>query len=778
MLARLGSFVVRRKRATLIGVLLVTIAAAVYGGGVARNLIAGGFEPAGAESVRAEEVLEDDFGQVQPNVVLVVEAADGDVDSDATRAAGTAVTEFVAGYDHVDVAVSYWTLGDPPPLRGANGDNALVMAHVAGTETEAIERTDDLVEALEDGGVGGDAVTVHAGGLAVVNSEITHTIERDLQLAEMIAIPITLVLLVWVFGSIVAALLPLAVGIFAIIGGFAVLQLFATFTDVSIFALNATTALGLGLAIDYSLFIVSRYREELAGGHPPAAAVVRTVRTAGRTILFSAVTVAIGLSAMLVFPIPFMRSFGYAGIGVAAMAAFGAVVLLPALLAALGHRVEKGRVFKRRPVVDGEGIWHRIAVFVMRRPLPVATAVVALLLILGAPFLGIRLGTPDDRVLAPGADVRETHDILREDYAAGEAATIQVVVPEVAASPGLGGAQDDPSLGSAQDDPGLGGAQDDEDDIASYAAELSALDGVARVDALTGSYVGGAEVAPPGVMSVRFANDGGTWFSVVPGVEPLSADGEELVAEVRDLDSPFDDVLVGGQSAAQVDSKDVVFERLPWAIGLVAVTTFVVLFMLFGSVLVPIKALVLNFLSLTATFGAMVFVFQDGNGSGLLDFTATGDIAVAMPILMFCIAFGLSMDYEVFLLSRIKEEHDRGADTVTSVAVGLERTGRIVTAAAVLIAVVFIAFATGQVSFMKMFGIGLTLAVLVDAFLIRSTLVPAFMRLAGDANWWAPRPLRRFHNRFGISEHVDLDDELAELTADQDGRVLEGAGRS
>ena len=752
MLARLGSFVVRRKRATLIGVLLLTVAAAVYGGGVARNLIAGGFDPAGAESVRSEEVLEDTFGQVQPNVVLVVTAADGDVGSDASRAAGTAITEFVAGFDHVDIAVSYWTLGDPPPLRGTDGDNALVMAHVAGTETEAIERTDDLVDALEDSEVGGEAVTVHAGGLAVVNSEVTHTIERDLQLAEMIAIPVTLVLLVWVFGSIVAALLPLAVGIFAIIGGFAVLQLFASFTDVSIFALNATTALGLGLAIDYSLFIVSRYREELAGGHPPGAAVVRTVRTAGRTVLFSAVTVAIGLSAMLVFPIPFMRSFGYAGIGVAAMAAFGAVVLLPALLAALGHRVEKGRVFKRRPVVDGEGVWHRVAVFVMRRPIPVATAVVALLLILGAPFLGIRLGTPDDRVLSPGADVRETHDILREDYAAGEAATIQVVVPDVAAS---------------------------DADIAGYAAELSALDGVARVDALTGSYAGGTEVAPPGAMSLRFANDGGTWFSVVPGVEPLSADGEELVSDIRELDSPFAEVLVGGQSAAQVDSKEVVFERLPWAIGLVAVTTLVVLFMLFGSVLVPIKALVLNFLSLTATFGAMVFIFQDGNGSGLLDFTATGDIAVAMPILMFCIAFGLSMDYEVFLLSRIKEEHDRGADTVTSVAVGLERTGRIVTAAAVLIAVVFIAFATGQVSFMKMFGIGLTLAVLVDAFLIRSTLVPAFMRLAGDANWWAPGPLRRFHNRFGISEHVDLDDELAELTsADDDDRVLEGAGRS
>jgi RND superfamily putative drug exporter len=735
MLARLGTFVVRHRRSTLIGVMLLTIAAAVFGGGVARNLIAGGFDPAGSESVRAEDVLEDTFGQDQPNVVLVVTAADGDANSEASRAAGTAVTEFVAGYDHVTFAASYWTLEDAPPLRGSEGDRALVMAHVEGDETEAIERADELVEALEEQGVGGDAVTINAGGLAVVNAEITHTIERDLLTAEMIAIPITLVLLIWVFGSIVAALLPLAVGIFSIIGTFAVLQVISQATDVSIFALNATTALGLGLAIDYSLFIVSRYREELAGGYEPGAAVVRTVRTAGRTVLFSAVTVAIGLSAMLVFPMPFMRSFGYAGIGVAAMAGFGAVVLLPALLAVLGHRVDKGRVFKRRLVVDGEGIWHRVAVFVMRRPVPVATSVILLLLLLGAPFLGIRLGTPDDRVLAPGSDVRDTHQILREEFAAGEAATVQVVVPELA----------DPASA--------------ETDIAAYAEALSAIDGVARVDALTGSYVGGAEVVPPGAQSLRFANEGGTWLSVVPTVEPLSADGEKLVNEVRDLESPFDGVLVGGQSAAQVDSKDVVFDRLPWALGLIAVTTLVVLFLLFGSLLVPLKALVLNFLSLTATFGAMVWVFQDGHGSGLLNFTATGDIAVGMPILMFCIAFGLSMDYEVFLLSRIKEEHDNGSDTVRSVAMGLERTGRIVTAAAVLIAVVFVAFSTGNVSFMKMFGIGLTLAVLVDAFLIRSTLVPAFMRLAGNANWWAPGPLRRFHQRFGISEHVELDDQ-------------------
>ena len=431
MLARLGSFVVRRRRFTLVGILILTIVAAAFGAGVAQNLIAGGFDPAGAESVEAADVLATQFGQDEPNILFVVTAVDGDVDSAATREAGIELTEFVGAYDNVDFAASYWTLDNAPPLRGTGGDRALVVAHVAGSDSEAMEHADALIVAIEESGVGGDAITIDAGGLAVLNSEITHTIEEDLLVAEMVALPITLLLLVWVFGSVVAALLPMAVGIFSIIGTFAILQLIAQFTDVSIFALNAATALGLGLAIDYSLFIVSRFREETAGGHEVGAAVRRTVQTAGRTIIFSAVTVAIGLSAMLLFPIPFMRSFGYAGIGVAATGAFGAVVLLPAMLAALGHRVDKGRVFHRRPVVEGEGIWHRVAVFVMRRPIPIAVAVIAFLLLLGAPFLGLTLGLPDDRVLGESSEVRVAHQALRDEFTAGEAAPVQVVVPNM-----------------------------------------------------------------------------------------------------------------------------------------------------------------------------------------------------------------------------------------------------------------------------------------------------------------------------------------------------------
>jgi RND superfamily putative drug exporter len=408
------------------------------------------------------------------------------------------------------------------------------------------------------------------------------------------------------------------------------------------------------------------------------------------------------------------------------------------VLAVLGpERLEKLRIRRRTGGVvaaaTGDGFWHRLAGAVMRRPVRSAAAVIVVLLVLGAPFLGVKFGYPDDRVLPEGAVTRRSADIIRTEFASQEQAGVGVATP-----------------GLAVDDPRLPG----------YAAALSQMPGAARVDTALGSFVGGrlavpAAAAPP--VFARFhplpAAVGGTWLNVVPSVEPLSEAGERLAQAVRAVEAPAGSgVLVGGQSAAMVDAKSALGARLPLAGGIIALITLVVLFAMFGSVLVPAKAVVLNLLSLTATFGAMVFIFQEGHGSGLLGFTATGALLVTMPVLMFCIAFGLSMDYEVFLLSRIKEQHDAGAGTTESVATGLEQTGRIVTAAAALLAVVFIAFATSGISFMKLFGVGLTLAVLMDATLIRGVLVPAFMRLAGEANWWAPGPLRRLHDRFGISE--------------------------
>ena len=721
---RLGEALVRFRLAVVIVGLLAFGVAGAVGGGVAESLSNGGFEDPGAESVTAAEVLEAEFGVSDPGVVFVVTAPQGSVDDATVAEAGVALTQTLAGEEGVLSASSYWTLGGPAPLRSVAGDRALVFATIAGDDGEVLTTSGHIAEDYR-GTYNGLEIAV--GGVGPLFSEVQETIEADLIRAELIAFPITAILLLLIFGSAVAASLPLLIGGFAIVGTFLILQILTGFTEVSIFALNLTTALGLGLAIDYSLFVISRFREELAAGHDPREAVVRTVQTAGRTVLFSAGTVAVSLSAMLVFDLAFLRSFGYAGIAVVGLAAVGAVVILPAILALLGHRVDRLRVRRVTPTPEGNGTWHRIATTVMRRPVPIATAAVLVLVLLGSPFLGVELGTSDDRVLPATANAREAGDILRSEFDAFEASPISVVAR----------------------------GDTDDDTVDGFAASLSSLDGVARVDAATGSYIGGTQVAPAGPANARFSAETGTFLSVVPSVEPISPEGEALVKDIRAMDAPFSTLVTGG-SADLVDTKASLFGSLPIAIAIIGVVTFALLFLMFGSVVVPLKAVVLNMLSLSATFGALVWIFQDGNLSEWLGFTATGSIEITMPILMFAIAFGLSMDYEVFLLSRIKEEHDAGRDNVEAVAVGLERTGRIVTAAAVLIAVVFVAFATSNVSFMKMFGVGMTLAVLVDAFIVRATLVPAFMRLAGAANWWAPHWMKGIYRRFGIREHAVL----------------------
>jgi RND superfamily putative drug exporter len=708
-------------------------------GDVADHLTVGGFVDNSSEAARAEKVLADQFGTGEPNVVLLVTARDGEVDDDAVAAAGTALTDKLAGEEGIGDVVSYWSLGNEPALANRDGTRALVLARIESPDDDVVnERITELGPALR--AESDEAIEVDVGGFAEVYRELGHTIEKDLLTAEMIALPITLVLLVLFFGSVAAGLLPLATAALSVVGTLLVLRLLTLVTDVSIYSLSLTTALGLGLAIDYSLFIVARYREELRRRpDDPRAAVADTVRSAGRTVAFSSLTVAASLSAMLLFPMTFLHSFAYAGVAVSLLAGFFSVLVLPAILALLGHKVNAGTLWKRSVVPPSQGVWHRVATLVMRRPVPVATGVIALLLVLGSPFVNLHMTQPDERVLSEGSRSRQVHDIVRSEFSSTEEGTLQVVA------------------GST------GGASDA--DIDAYAAELAVLPGVARVDAATGTYCGsgvadefgctagdllaGPETSP---RYAGFTADGGTYLSVVPAVAPLSDAGETLVHDVRDTPAPFD-VLVSGPGAHLIDTNDSLLDRLPLALAVIAAVTMVLLFLMFGSVVLPVKAIVLNLLSLSATFGAMVWVFQEGHLSGLLDFTATGGISASMPIMMFCIAFGLSMDYEVFLLSRIKEEHDRGADNVSAVATGLERTGRIVTAAAVLMAVVFLAFVSSHVSFIKLYGVGLTLAVLLDAFVIRGTLVPAFMRLAGDWNWWAPAPLQRFYARYGIQDH-------------------------
>jgi putative drug exporter of the RND superfamily len=715
----------------LVGTAVFFVAAAGLGGGVASRLSSGGFEDPSSESSRAGDAIEREFGEQQPDLILLVTATRGTIDDPEVAAAGSALTARLGSERGVARAISYWDLGSPPPLRSADGRQALVVAALRGDE-DAVHDTADRLSPRFSGDHG--AVTVGVGGFAEVFRQVNTQVEEDLLRGELLAFPIVLLLTVLVFGSVVAAGLPLVVGILAIVGTFLVLLVLSSLTQVSIFSLNLTTGMGLGLAIDYSLFVVSRYREELRAGRDPHNAVVRTVQTAGKTVAFSAVTVAISLSALLVFPLAFLRSFAYAGIGVSLLAGAVSIICLPALLAVLGPRVNSLRLWRREPKPVGEGVWHRIAMVVMRRPVPIAIVVVVLLLALGIPFLRIQFGLPDDRVLPPDLSSREVQDDIRTRFSSDEGGALQVVAT------------------------GIGQPDTRTADVDRYAAELSRMPGAARVDAFTGSYIGGQQVAGPGPLSARFQANDATWLSVVPSVEPYSDAGERLANAVRDTRAPFP-VLVTGPSAELVDSNESIFARLPIALGLVALATFVLLFLMFGSVLVPIKALILNVLSLSAVFGALVWIFQDGNLSGALDFTATGTLPASTPLLLFCIAFGLSMDYEVFLLSRIKEEHDRTGDNTSSVAIGLERTGRIVTAAAVLISVVFLAFATSRVSFIKIFGIGLSIAVLMDAFVIRATLVPAFMRIAGEANWWAPNWMRRLHDRIGISETEEPEPE-------------------
>ena len=757
MLTRIARSSIRRRRLVLVLAGVAFLVSGAVGGGVAKRLSTGGFDDPKAESAKVQATLAKEFGAGTPNVLLLVTARDGNVDAPAVATAGRALArelgrERFRGLGMTEV-VSYWDLPPGNPLASKDHRQALVLARFANEDDVLVTFSGQLATRY-DRHDPASPISVRVGGKGPVFAAINKTVERDLLRAELIAGPLTLLLLLFIFRGVVAALVPLAIGALAVVGTFLVLFVVNEFTQVSVFALNLTTAMGLGLAIDYSLFIVSRYREELVH-HEPAEAIERTVASAGRTVLFSALTVAASLCALLVFNLAFLRSFAYAGLAVAALAGLYAVVVLPAILAVLGRRIDALPI-RRRPLPEAGseagGFWHRMATVVMHRPIRITVGVVAVLLVLGAPTLGMKLGFPDDRVLPPGKEARDVQDVVRSQFSSEEAGAATVVATGLA----------NPDARAAA--------------VRAYAARLATVPGVSRVDSEQGIYCGsvgslGGVPCRPGQLVVsstaspaltsRYRQPHATYLSVVPNVEPLSSAGERFARDLRAVPSPFAGTRVGGQSAQLVDAKSSIFGDVPLALGIISVITFVLLFAMFGSVVVPIKALVLNLLSLSATFGAMVWVFQEGHGSGLLGFTPTGSLAATVPVLMFCVAFGLSMDYEVFLLSRIKEEHDKGVDNMHSVALGLERTGRIVTAAAVLISVVFLSFATSEVSFIQLFGVGLTLAVLLDAFVIRGTLVPAFMRLAGEANWWAPGPLRRLHDRFGIREHVDLDTPLA-----------------
>ena len=740
MLRRIAVLAIAAPRRILVGAALLMVAATIFGIPVAKTLSAGGFQDPTSESAQATALLTEKFDQGDMELLITVTAPDAAAGPAATTVAKDIVTHLERS-PHVAQVSSAWTV--PPDaaatLTSKDGKTGLIVAGITGGENDAQKYAKALAdEVVHDR----DGVTVRAGGTAMVYAQINAQTERDLLLMESIAIPLSFLVLVWVFGGLVAAALPMLVGGLAIVGSMSVLRLITLSTDISIFALNLSTAMGLALAIDYTLLIISRYRDELAEGRPREQALIRTMATAGRTVLFSAVTVALSMAAMLLFPMYFLKSFAYAGVATVAFAALAAIVVTPAAIALLGERLDMLNVrwIFRRPVDPSpkpltRQFWYRSTTFVMRRAGVVGLAVVALLLVLGAPFLSVKWGFPDDRVLPPSASAHQVGDQLRNDFANDSATTVTIVVPDTT---------------------GLDSAA-----YQGYSAELSSVPDVSSVSGPAGTYVAGRQVGPP---APGYQADGSAYLTVGSTAPLFSDASEDQLDRLHDVAAPGDrSVQIAGIAQINRDSVQAITTRLPWVLGLIGVITFGLLFLLTGSLVLPLKAVVLNVLSLTAAFGALVWIFQDGHLSAL-GTTPTGTLVANMPVLLFCIAFGLSMDYEVFLVARIRvywlalrADPARAHDSERvlndeAVAMGLARTGRVITAAALVMSISFAALIAAQVSFMRMFGLGLTLAVLVDATLVRTMLVPSFMHLLGGWNWWAPAPLARLHARFGLSE--------------------------
>jgi RND superfamily putative drug exporter len=748
MLQRIARLAIVAPRRILLIAGLVMVAAAVFGLPVAKSLSAGGFQDPESESSHAIGLLTDKFGQSDQQLVILV-TAPGGAQSDQARRVATDIVEQLKRSAGVYNVASAWTGQHPAAdLVSRDGKSGLIVANLQGGENYAQNYAETLSKQVVHDR---DGVSVRAGGVATVYTQINHQNERDLLLMESIAIPLSFLVLVWVFGGLLTAALPITLGGLAIVGSMSVLRLISFGTDVSIYALNLSSAMGLALAIDYTLLIISRYRDELADGSDRDEALIRTMATAGRTVLFSATTVALSMAVMVLFPMYFLKSFAYAGVATVAFVAVAAIMVTPAAIVLLGPRLDAldvrqllRRILRRPDPVHQpveQMFWYRSTKFVTRRAVPIGLAVVVLLLVLGVPFLSVKWGMPDDRVLPRSTSAHTVGDQLRRDFADDSATAVPVVIPDIrGVSPG---------------------------ELDRYAADLSRVTNVSVVSAPTGTFAAGNRVGPP---SAPTGMASGSAFLTVASNAPLFSQASvDQLDQLHRVSGPAGrSVEMGGMAQINRDSVHGITTRLPLVLGLIAVITFALLFLLTGSVVLPLKALVCNVLSLTAAFGALVWIFQDGH-LGALWTTPSGTLVANIPVLLFCVAFGLSMDYEVFLVSRIREywlasvaarpatadKKAIRADNDESVALGLARTGRVVTAAALVMSISFAALIPAQVSFMRMFGVGLTLAVLADATLVRMVLVPAFMHVLGPWNWWAPKPLGWLHERFGISEASD-----------------------
>ena len=730
-----GRIVYRRRRLVIIITLVIVAFAGVWGTGVFGSLqSAGGFNTPNSQSQRSSDLAAAAFGRDSGDVVVLYQSATRTVADPAYRAAVTR-TLGALPRSQIESVATYWSTGSRQFVSASGRETYAVIELAGGSDAARIKSFDAI-----SGKLAAPGLTERAGGEIPTEEAINQDVTSDIGHAEGFSLPVLLVLLLVIFGGLAAASLPLAIGGIAILGSLTALRLLTMFTPVSIYSVNITTILGLGLAIDYGLFMVGRFREELGRTATVEDAVARTVATAGRTVAVSGVTVAVALASLMLFPMTFLRSMGYGGVATVLVDMLAALTVMPALLAVLGPKVNALRVRpRRRPrpapepglarpgaslsggaslprggalADETSGAWYRLARSVMRRPVLYVVVIVAGLAVLGSPFLRITWGGVDAQVLPAAAAPRVVTEALNRDFPGNVTNPIEAVVQF----------------------PGPVSSAGRASELAAYVSRLEHVPGV------TGGQLTGVHGAIARV-DLRYS----------PG--PMSAQARAIVGQVRDVAPPAGArAYIGGTTAQLVDELSSLGATLPLMALVVALATFVLLFLAFGSVVLPVKAIVMNVLSLSATFGVVVWIFQEGHLSGLLHFTPSGTIDPTMPILMLAVIFGLSMDYEVFLLSRMRERYDVTGDNAAAVAGGLQRTGGVITSAALLLVIVIGAFSASGIIFIKLMGVGMIVALIVDATIVRILLVPATMRLLGRANWWAPGPLRGLYGRYGIRE--------------------------
>ncbi|CAN1644268.1 COG2409 Predicted drug exporters of the RND superfamily [Candidatus Nanopelagicaceae bacterium] len=697
MFERLGHVLVKyRKIAVSLFVIGILLAGAI-GSLIFSRLDSGGYSNPKSDSYKVYEYLRDELKVQDPAVVVVVDAGQTDVTDPLVSQKALALEKKMGQEDGVTKTVSFWSSGGEATLQSSDGKAAFILIYGKGEAfTPQSQKLGAIFQSKYDGKV--DGLTLYSGGVGVVGNAITEKIGKDLKISEAISIPLTFILLAFVFGALAASAMPLIVGVAAILGAFFILYLFSLFTDVSVYALNLTTGMGLGLGIDYALLMVNRFREEIHHGKSVEDSVVTTMATAGKTVFYSGLTVLVTMVSLTFFPLPFLKSFGYAGVSVVALAVVGAIFGLPPILALVGAKIDKGVIRKSAITPKEDGRWAETARMVMKRPTAVVLLSLIVLGILAAPVQNIKFAQGDSRML-PASNPAAIATALQAERFPGQTGTpIEIVIFDGA---------------------------DKTAEIAPYAAKIAKVSGIIAV-------------APPQTIGqdVRLV--------AYQSMLPRTPEAQSLIHTIRAIQAP-QGTLVGGVAADYTDSQDGISSTLPWALGWIALSVLVLIFIFTGSIILPIKAVLLNVLSLAATMGVLTWVFIDGHLQWLVgSFTLTGTLDTSIVILIAVVVFGLSMDYELFLLSRIREEHLAGKSNVESVATGLQRSARIITAAAVLLAVVFAAFISSGVTSIKSMGFGVALAVILDATIVRALLVPALMRLFGERNWWAPKWMQRF----------------------------------